>query len=138
MVGLTSTMKLIPLTQNKFAKVDDANYEWLNSFKWHYKRSACGNGYAVRKEYLGKGGNSKRGYSYRSIQMHRLIVDAPEGMDVDHKDGDGLNNSRNNLRVCTHMQNIHIGYFIDKEEAASVYNRAALIHHGEFARLNEV
>jgi hypothetical protein len=37
--------------------------------------------------------------------MHRVISDAPFGMSVDHIDGNGLNNSRSNLRVCTESQN---------------------------------
>lgn len=97
--------RLIPLTQGKYATVDDADFEYLNQWKWHYKPSGD-NGYAVRKQYEGKGGNSKRGYYCRSIPMHRLIMDSPEGMDVDHINGVGLDNQRKNLRVCTHQENL--------------------------------
>ena len=38
--------------------------------------------------------------------MHRVVVKTTKGMDTDHIDGDGLNNQRDNLRVCTHSQNI--------------------------------
>jgi excisionase family DNA binding protein len=37
--------------------------------------------------------------------MHRLIAGAARGEEVDHKDGDGLNNRRVNLRICTRRQN---------------------------------
>lgn len=37
--------------------------------------------------------------------MHRLIKDAPKGMEVDHRDGNGLNNRRENLRICTRLEN---------------------------------
>jgi hypothetical protein len=38
--------------------------------------------------------------------MHRLIVDAPHGVLVDHRDGDGLNNTRANLRLCSNAENM--------------------------------
>jgi len=37
--------------------------------------------------------------------MHRLILDVPDGLQVDHIDGDGLNNRRSNIRMCTAAQN---------------------------------
>lgn len=39
------------------------------------------------------------------IDLHRMIMNPPEGMVVDHIDGNKLDNSRVNLRVCTHSQN---------------------------------
>ena len=38
--------------------------------------------------------------------MHRLILGAPLGADVDHRDGDGLNNTRSNLRLASRSQNM--------------------------------
>lgn len=40
------------------------------------------------------------------VQMHRFIVDAPKGKVVDHKDSNGLNNTRDNLKVCTNVENL--------------------------------
>lgn len=48
---------------------------------------------------------SKR-LGYRTELLHRVIVSAPKGMTVDHIDGNTLNNKRNNLRICTHQQNL--------------------------------
>lgn len=84
-------MKKIPLSQGKVALVDDEDYEWLiQQGKWSYNRKK---GYAFHK----KG----RTIAY----MHAEIVNTPVGMDTDHIDGNGLNNQRSNLRVCTHSQN---------------------------------
>jgi len=90
-------MKKISLTQGKYAIVDDSDYVFLNKNKWFANK--IGNTfYAVRTE--GKKGNSK------TICMHRVIMNTPKGMDTDHIDGDGLNNQKRNLRICTHSQNI--------------------------------
>jgi len=83
---------LIPLTQNKVATVDRRDFEWLSRHKWHAKKLG-GKFYACRTE---KG---------RTILMHREIMQAPEGMVVDHQKDNTLNNRRRNLRVCTQAQN---------------------------------
>lgn len=83
-------MKTIKLTQNKTVKVDDSDYQWLNQYKWYFHVQ----GYAVRKS---KG---------KAILMHRLIMNTPEGMDTDHINRDKLDNRRENLRVCTHAENM--------------------------------
>lgn len=89
-------MKEIPLTQGKVALVDDDDFEWLNQSKWLAKTS-FGLWYAVnRTTVAGKP---------TVVLMHRLITSAPIGMEVDHIDGDGLNNTRRNLRIVTRNQN---------------------------------
>lgn len=90
--------KRISLTQNQFTIVDDADYDWLSQFKWCYQASKPGKpGYAVR-------GLTVSG-KFIQVRMHRVIVQAEEGVMVDHRDGDGLNNTRLNIRVCTRTQN---------------------------------
>jgi hypothetical protein len=91
-------MKLIPLTRGKFAKVDDIDYEHLMQWKWHWGNP----GYAVRTIYKGRV-NGK--YVYQIISMHREVAKAVKGEVVDHKDRDGLNNCRQNLRRGTQRQN---------------------------------
>lgn len=86
-------MKKITLTQGKFVKVDDSDYEKLNKFKWFAHKA-------------GKQWYASRNLSKKTIKMHRVVTNAPEGKDVDHKDGDGLNNQRSNLRVYTRSQNL--------------------------------
>lgn len=92
-------MNTIPLTQGYSATVDDADYEALARFKWHIQKVKTKHGtnlYAARRE---RKVNGKR----RHVLMHREILGCSEG--VDHKDLDGLNNQRKNLRPCTGTQN---------------------------------
>jgi len=86
----------IPLTQNRFAKVDPEDYLWLSQFRWCCKanRDTC---YAIR--HIQEHGRTKR------IHMHRQIMNTPEEMICDHKNHNGLDNRRLNLRNCTVEQN---------------------------------
>lgn len=92
--------KEIPLTQGKIAIVDAADYEWLNQWKWcAWKVKTHHTYYAIRTQRI----NGKN----TTIRMHRLILDAKGGEQADHIDGNGLNNSRDNLRIATPLQNTH-------------------------------
>ena len=86
-------MKEIPLTQGMVALVDDEDYEWINQYKWYVNRAGV-NIYAVRYD-RGRG----RG---EAIKMHQQIMRAKE---TDHRDNNGLNNQRSNLRHCNRSQN---------------------------------
>jgi hypothetical protein len=89
--------KEIPLSKGKVAIVDDCDYEYLSQFKWRAKVSAntC---YAVRwTPYV----DGKRVF----MAMHREILNAPKGMDVDHANGNGLDNRRENIRLCSKAEN---------------------------------
>lgn len=83
-------MKTIPLTQGEVALVDNEDYTKLSQINW----------YLSRKE-----GNRCYAYS-KNGPMHRVILNAPKNMEVDHRDGNGLNNQRNNIRLCTHIENM--------------------------------
>jgi len=91
-------VKEIPLTQGKVALVDDEDYERVNQHKW-YARFNHGNWYAERGQwdYAIK--------KVKDIKMHRLIISAPKDVQVDHINGDGLDNQRCNLRIVTQSQN---------------------------------
>lgn len=91
-------MKTISLTQGKVVIVDDENYESLNCFKWHVLKGA-NTYYAIRND---RGSDFKK----KSILMHRIILNAPDGVLTDHRNGDGLDNRKLNLRLCTHAENI--------------------------------
>jgi len=87
-------MKLIPLTQGKSAVVDDADYETLNQHKWH--------AYEDHNTFYAQAHDTPNS----TIYMHRVILGAVRGERVDHRDGNGLNNLRSNLRKATHQQNM--------------------------------
>lgn len=89
--------KQIVLTQGKFAIVDDHRFEYLNQFNWHaIQVRNTGKWYAQRAVCK---------HPQKNITMHREIMNAPDGTQVDHRDGDGLNNVDENLRECTNTQN---------------------------------
>ena len=91
-------MKLIPLSQGLYAQVDDLDYKWLSCRKWTVKRNRSIH-YAFRQVQTGP----KR---HATVYMHREITLARPGQQVDHVSGNGLNNQRSNLRLCTHAQNL--------------------------------
>lgn len=90
-------MKEIQLTQGKVTQVSDHRYEYLSQWKWHTHKTRTNNYYAQRSD-------GKKPFQ-KVVSMHTQIMGFPEGMDVDHKDRDGLNNQDENLRVCTRSQN---------------------------------
>ena len=155
-------MKSIPLTQGKFALVDDEDYDWLSVWKWTYSH-----GYAWRNRRV----NEINKYPASKIYMYREIAGTPVGLDCDHVDHNGLNDQKANLRNCTHADNlrsgkarkgssgykgvwrneklqmwaanicvvgktIHLGSHKDEVQAAKAYDEAAKKYFGEFALLN--
>ena len=95
-------MKKIPLTQGKFALVDDKNYAWLNQWKWHAHTSNNKMWYAVRSVWH----NYPHG-KRELIHMHRLVLGLKSGdsQRTDHVNRDSLDNREKNLRECTSSQN---------------------------------
>lgn len=95
-------MKKIPLTQGKFAIVNDVDYAFLMQWKWF---CSTNDGYAKR------GSRKSDGLTKRKlISMHRVILRRKLGysdfLDTDHKNRNRLDNRRGNLRPATHSQNL--------------------------------
>ena len=84
--------RAIPLTHSKSARVDASDYAMLSQFRWRAVW-ARGVGYAHTKV----GG--------AEAFMHRLIMGARPGEEIDHRNGDGLDNRRSNLRPTSHALN---------------------------------
>jgi hypothetical protein len=89
----------IPLTQGRVTVVDDDDFAELTRWVWFYAppKSGLTTGYAYR--------TTSRADGHRTVLMHREILEAAPGAEVDHEDRDGLNNTRSNLRESSHAQN---------------------------------
>jgi hypothetical protein len=90
-------MKKIKLTKSKFALVDNSDFEELNKYKWYCFK--YGNTY-----YAMRSSNRIKG-KQTVIKMHRFLMNPLKGQQIDHVDGNGLNNQRKNLRICNHSEN---------------------------------
>jgi len=89
--------RLIQLTEGHTTRVSDGDFRLVSGYAWHAHRTPTGRLYARHK-----------GSDGRSLLMHRLILGlaVDDRRTGDHKDGDGLNNLRSNLRIATMRQNI--------------------------------
>jgi hypothetical protein len=84
----------ISLTKGKYTVIDD-DMRHISKHNWYFKST----GYAVRKFYIDKG---KRGTMY----LHHAVVGQPlNKMEIDHINGNRLDNRRKNLRIVTHREN---------------------------------
>jgi hypothetical protein len=89
-------MKEIPLTQGYVALVDDADFDRVNEHKWCLHR---GNGKA-------RYAKTRIRSSGKFVTLHRFLLRLSDpSVQVDHRDGDGLNNLRANLRSCNNSEN---------------------------------
>lgn len=176
-------MKYIPLSATKkattnkdkyFVMVDDEDYEWLIKWNWsvHVLERTC---YPVRTTT--SKGKTTLLYMHNAV-MNRTAQELKDDVRIDHRDHNGLNCQKSNLRRCTHQQNcknmrsrknssskylgvgrikdsrkgkrnkiwhaqisvggkgISLGVYETEQEAAFMYDLAALKYHGEFGCFN--
>lgn len=86
-------MKYIKLTDNKIAKIDDDDFELVSKYKWCLSYKKAKRLYAISKI----GG--------KNVRMHRLIINAPRNLLVDHINFNTLDNRKENLRLCNPTEN---------------------------------
>jgi hypothetical protein len=82
----------IKLTQGKFAIIDPEDFETLNQIKWYAKKDEY-NFYAEHKD------------TKKTISMHRMIMKPQAHLVVHHKNHNGLDNRKTNLKVVTRAEN---------------------------------
>jgi hypothetical protein len=126
--------------------VDDEDFHYLQDRKWYVDNRKNGSKYVKRK---------------RGEYLHRIIMKPPVGMCIDHINGDGCDNRKENLRVCTQSQNmrnrrmsknnksgaigvlwnkisnkwvvnLRVGSFKSFEEAKEAYSKASVKLFGEY------
>jgi len=79
--------------------VDEEDYELIKNYNWYIAKTSGSKFYVKAHSHVEK---NKRIF----VHMHRLIMNSPECKSVDHINGDTLDNRKNNLRVCEHMENM--------------------------------
>jgi len=157
-------MKEIKLTQGQFSIVDDDMFEDLNQFKWHAdkdgntfyaKRNACNNGkwkkVLMHREILG--------LIDRNIHCDHINHNGLDNRKINLRKCSGTQNRRNQIPlsgcsskykgvswrktykkwvaiITVDRKRIHLGSFVNEIEAANAYDKAAKVHHKEFAYTN--
>lgn len=133
---------VVPLTRGMEAIVDLADLPAVSVFNWAALCTKTGHGYAQRSTTI-------EGKSTH-ILMHRAIMGAPAGMVIDHLNGNGLDNRRANLRVCSHndnMKNIVVSrinrlgmkgvWIAEGKFRASIRHNGVTVHLGTYASPQE-
>ena len=155
-------MKKVKLPNNKYALVDDEDFEALNKYSWRFMGR-----YVVRHQLVGEYTDLK---DRKIVMMHRAIMNPPKELLVDHINHNTLDNRKSNLRLATPQQNsfnrrgsiksmysaykgvsyhknikrwtasikisgkkINLGTFPTEIAAAKAYKEIAKIMQGEFA-----
>lgn len=140
--------------------IDDEDYPIVQGRAW----------YITKRGYVAT--SIRKDGKVNNVNLHRLLIKTDGNVDVDHINGNKMDNRRTNLRICTHQQNscnqkkrstnksgytgvsffkatgqyeayiwcnykkIYLGLFDSAVEAAMARDKAALIYHGQYARLN--
>ena len=92
-------IRRIALTRGLEATIDEDDYDLVKERTWHALAASNRKGwYAATNMPVGR-------CQYKIVRMHRLILGIKDGRLVDHRNRDGLDNRRDNLRIANHTQN---------------------------------
>lgn len=92
---INSNTRVIPLTQGKVAIVDAEDFERVSRHSWHYHAANRTN----TKWY------ARARIDGNMVLLHRFILGVPPDKVTDHRNRDGLDCRRQNIRICTRSQN---------------------------------
>ena len=137
-------MRTIPLTKGLEAIVDDDLYDWLSTMKWCVRKPFRSNtNYAATSLW------DKENKRQIHITMHRLIMNAKKGQEIDHINGNGLDNRMSNLQFVNHSENIrkavrspgksgYLGVYINNNRyIAGFYHNKKFIYVGCYKTAKE-
>jgi hypothetical protein len=140
-IRIDGDLAYVPLTKGLEAVIDAADVHLVSAHNWYAHVHKTGHAYAARSINMGSG--------CRTLMLHRVVV-GEDGGEVDHINGDGLDNRRANLRICTHQQNMHNrvmdrrntlgsrGVWIDRGKfRATIKHNNKSIHLGRFPTKEE-
>lgn len=99
-IRIEGDIAYVPLTKGFEAVIDVDDVPLVSMFNWHARVKPGASSYAAFRIVRPDGVRA-------DILMHRLIAQTPDHLDTDHRDGNGLNNRRSNLRNATKSQNMH-------------------------------
>ncbi len=98
-------MRVLPLTLGYFTVVDDSDYLYASAYKWTAQETRWPDG-TIKAIYAYRRTKQSEGLPRRKVYLHRVLCGITDtSIQVDHRDSDGRNNQRYNLRVCSNTQN---------------------------------
>lgn len=121
-------MKKVIVSKKFISIVDDEDFEGVRRFKWQAIKKKSGVIYAQTRWHI-KMENGKQ--LLGNALLHRFILNAPKGKQVDHIDGNGLNNRKENLRLCDNSQN-HAN-MKKRRNTSSKYKGVCLLKDGKWS-----
>ncbi len=89
-INLSKGNRWNKIQSDKFTLIDNNDFDRINKSRWH-----IANGYA------------EAWINGQKIYLHRFLTTCPKEKEVDHINGNKLDNRRENLRICTHSENMH-------------------------------